>query len=639
MRINKLFIENFKGCRRFLFEPNGENATIFGDNETGKTTIMDAFLWLLTDKDSLNNAVFEIKPKGGESGVRTSVEACFDDCVLRKEYYEKWTKKRGSAEKEFTGNTTDYFIDGIPTKKKDFDKHIESIASAELFKMLTNPRYFNEHLHWEKRRSILLEMCGDVTDEDVINANPELKELPKILGDRSVDDYKKVVSAETKKINDELKMIPTRIDERQKSMIDIMPEKPRDRKTVDGIRATLAGDLKSKNEELLQIESGGRVSKLKQRLSETNAAIQDIKTKMAADRQVVVTEHNRKKNAAQKVLDDAEAALGKAIKDQKSKDELLTESEKTIEKIRANWYEEDAKQFKAPELDTVCPTCGQDIPTGQIEDAIEKAKAYFNICKADNLSIISDRGKDISKVISDITSELKAFEVVVENMKENVFIAKKSLKEISELPAEDPPPPELKDLNTRRLEIERDIEQAAAGNKDATDKLKSEIAEIESQIATIDAEIGVLKSIDESQARIQKLYERERELSGIYAELERHLFLIEKFIVAKVNLLEEKINSKFLISKFKMFDIQVNGGINDKVCELTVNDVPYWSVNNAARINAGIDVANVLSQYYQVSLPMFLDNAESVNEIMPSENQQIKLVVSHDKELKIAIGE
>jgi AAA15 family ATPase/GTPase len=182
IRLLSLSLKNFKGIRQFTLQANGQDVKVYGDNATGKTTLFDAFVWLLFDKDSQNKKDFAIKTldKDGQvlHGLEHEVEGVFlidgKQLSLRKVFSEKWTKKRGSAEKQFSGHTTEYYIDGVPLKKKEYDQLISDLIDEDVFKLLTNPSYFNEQLHWQDRRKILLQVCGDITDEEVIASNAEL---------------------------------------------------------------------------------------------------------------------------------------------------------------------------------------------------------------------------------------------------------------------------------------------------------------------------------------------------------------------------------------------------------------------------------------------------------------------------------
>jgi DNA repair exonuclease SbcCD ATPase subunit len=225
LTLTRLSLKNFKGVRNFVIEMNGQNVRIFGDNATGKTTLFDSFIWLLFDKDSQNKKDFAIKTlvEGKElHGLDHEVEATFDfngkSLTLRKVYAEKWTKKRGSATAEFSGHTTDYFIDGVPSKKNEYAAKVDSIIKEDIFKLLTSPSYFNEQVKWQDRRKTLLDICGDITTDEVISSNTELYRLQEILNGRSIEDHRKVIAARRTEINKELEKIPVRIDEIQRTL-------------------------------------------------------------------------------------------------------------------------------------------------------------------------------------------------------------------------------------------------------------------------------------------------------------------------------------------------------------------------------------------------------------------------------------
>ena len=222
MKILNLTLRNFKGIRNFELNTEGKDVNTFGDNATGKTTLFDAFTWLMFGKDSLNRADFEIKTLGPdgqpEHGLEHAVEAILElddrqQIALKKVFQEKWQKKRGSATAEFTGHTTDHFVDGVPVQKKEYDARIAEIADENIFRLLTDPRYFNEVLHWQKRRELLLEVCGDISDEDVLASEPKLSRLSEVLGDRAIDQHRKIIQTRRTEINKELQKIPVRIDE------------------------------------------------------------------------------------------------------------------------------------------------------------------------------------------------------------------------------------------------------------------------------------------------------------------------------------------------------------------------------------------------------------------------------------------
>lgn len=211
----KMIVKNFKGFKDFTLEANGDSLMVFGDNGTGKTSIADAVNWLFFNKDTQNKTDFGIKTMNNGvviPAISHEVEGVFlidgNEVSLKKEYVEKYTKKRGGVTSEFTGHETNHFIDGVPKSKGEYEKYIASIVNEDVFRLLTNPAYFNEQLHWKDKRKTLLDICGDISDEDVITSDKSLTTLPSILKGRTLDDHKKVIAARRKAINEELEKIP-----------------------------------------------------------------------------------------------------------------------------------------------------------------------------------------------------------------------------------------------------------------------------------------------------------------------------------------------------------------------------------------------------------------------------------------------
>ena len=244
-------------------------------------------MWLLFNKDSQNRSDFEIKTLGPngqpEHGLEHMVEAILEledgqRLALKKVYQEKWQKKRGSATAEFTGHTTDHFIDGVPVKKKEYDEKIAEIADEEIFRLLTDPRYFNEILHWQKRRELLLEVCGDVSDAEVIASKADLSKLADILGNRTIEQHRKVIQSRRTEINRELEKIPVRIDEVKLGLPNV--DDISNAEELSNDIAKLREELKAKQEELAQAKAGGQVAEKTKELRLIEAQMMDLKSNL-----------------------------------------------------------------------------------------------------------------------------------------------------------------------------------------------------------------------------------------------------------------------------------------------------------------------------------------------------------------------
>ena len=372
MKIMRLTLTNFKGVKDFTLNAQGENITVKGDNGAGKTTLFDAFTWLLFDKDSQNKAKFDIKTLDKNNnalhGLDHEVEAVLEidgkQITLKKSFREKWQKKRGSAEQQFTGHTTDFYIDDVPVKQKDYLARIAKIADESIFKLLTNPRYFNEQLKWEQRREILLEVCGDISDEEVIVSDDKLAKLPEILGDHSLDEYKSIIKSQQKKINDELEKLPIRIDEATKGLPDI--------EGVDVERISekvnlLKESIRKKEQELNRIDAGGEVAEKTKRLREVEAELQGIKNRHTAKLQGQISDKQRELNTLLSTV-DTQSTISSKKRDLEYNNLRIESLEDEMAELRKDYIEENKKEFTFEQDDT-CPTCGQKLPQEQLEEA------------------------------------------------------------------------------------------------------------------------------------------------------------------------------------------------------------------------------------------------------------------------------
>ena len=597
IKIKTLKLENFKGIKNLTIDFK-DTTNIYGDNAVGKTTIFDAYSWLLWDKDSLNRKDFAIKPydKNGDEvhNLESIVEGDFvfgdTDLTLKKIYKEVWTKKRGSTQAEFTGHTTDYYINAVPVKKKEYTERIASVISEDNFNLLSNPLYFNQILDKNKRREVILGLIEEVKPEDIIAKNKDLEDLD--LETYTVDELKKIAKDSAKKINKDIESIPARIDELDKSKIhDIDFDALEFRK-----KSTLPA-IKEIDEKLAD------ASKMAEGMTEITAkitALQKEKSDLTEKYQNKRFEVNLKNKNVLLEKEHDKLALEEAKKNiEKLKD--------LVEKAREEWQEVHKEQYQG---DFKCPTCGQDL----LPDQIEKTMANFNKKKSEKLADIEEKAKDLKIKIEECEKLIAIYEV-------------KEYKE-EDLPIE---PIRLKEIDKELDEAKSKLSDFSINNKkdllEKKDSLNADLEEINKKLSLQ----GQNEKIDE---RIKELEGQEKELAKAYEEQQRIIYLCEEYTKTYVDLVSDKINDSFDLVKFKLFENQINGGITE-TCEVTFEGVPYSDLNNAAKINAGLDVINSLSDKLDLKVPIFIDNAESVNELIKTDTQLVRLVVSNDKELKI----
>lgn len=647
MKLIRLALRNFKGIRNFVLGAEGEDVKVFGDNATGKTTLMDGFLWLLFNKDSQGKTTFEIKTLNEDNqvlhGLEHEVEAIFEvngrHMKLRKVYMEKWTKKRGSVEQEFTGHTTDYFIDDVPVKLKEFNDEVSAIIDEDVFKLLTSPTYFNEQIDKKKRRDILMTVCGDITDEDVIASSKALAQLPEILAGKTIEKHRAMIGGRMKDINEELKKIPIRIDEVYRSLPDTSGLNEAElQQQIDSLKE----QMDDKQAEITRIQSGGEITAKQNRLREIEGELIEIRNRVNEESSGQVSAQRQIVSQLTREIED----LGHDIKSKERRvhanDEDIRDKQAKAEGLRAEFRREDAKQFEHHQ-DENCPTCKQALPADQLQATHDKALADFNRQKAERLESINAKGQAIVKQIAQLQEDNKALQEQLNEL--NTQMKSKSAELEQAQAKQDDLQLLVRDATddpvymAKRQEmstIEEEIQQLRASVQDALAKVRDEISTLRRETDQLEQDKAKFGHVKVAMQRIQSLEEQQKQLATEYEELERQVFLTEEFIRTKVSLLEEMINGKFQYARFKLFKQNINGGVEED-CETLYKGVPYsGGLNNAARINVGLDIISTLSEHYGMLAPIFVDNSEAVTKLIEMDAQVIALVVSEaDKQLRV----
>lgn len=635
MKLTKLELLNFKGLKAFTINFNGD-VIIRGDNATGKTTVFDSVCWLLFGKDSLDRADFEIKTlDGGEPihKVNHEVTGTFTldeggTVELKRVYREKYSSPRG-GEVTMTGHTTDYFVDGVPKKEKEYKEIVNSLVDENIFKLITNPLYFNETYSWQNRRKLLLEMCGDISDEDVIAEYSELKALTDILSGHSVDDHRKVVAAKKTAINKELDMIPVRIDEALRG-------KP----TIDTPRDVLIQEISLATTTLETLEADKALLVNGHAVVDTRAELRDVQHRLMARESELQMEYKKQSALKSNEYDMVVSELNNLSSKVESTKHRLDTSNRDIQRIESvidelmhqrQQVNEDAFVM---DIDEACPTCGQKLPAEQIQAAREKAETKFNLRKSKQLEELNQsielKQQDIEN-IKKRDAGLEPVETLEALIKAKELVKQTITDEIGQLTA-----PVLDDdsiyadLKAEEFMLQMKLDES---NTDHSE----EIADIDKRIATtkehrinLETELNKYEEAKRIDTRVAELESQQAELAAEKSKLDEASYLMDEFVKAKVNMLEDVINSRFKLARFKMFNVMLNGNV-EECCETTYKGVPYRSMNNAARINVGLDIINALTSYFKVNAPVFIDNAEAVTEFIPVNSQTIKLIVDESE--------
>ena len=656
IKLLSLIVKNFMGIKEAEIEPEGKDIIVIGENETGKTRFATGWNWLLFDKDIYGKSDFDIKwldenNNVKDPGLEYMVEGTLlvddNEMTLKKVYYEKWQKKKGSTEERFTGHTTDYFINDVPKKKKEYDAEINEIINEETFRLLTDPDYFCGKMKWRDRRKFLMNTYGTLTDKEIIEQNEKLKDLLEVIEKRDIDDHKDMCKSKKKKINEQIKKLPTRIDEVSQGLPDVAGM---DWKEIELDIADLKDKKQKKEQELARAENGGEVAEKKKKITEIETELQEIKNEHTAEYEEQIQDKKHKLSELKDQLEDVERESKKRqqkIKDNKKQIEKL---EKEKEQLKQHWYNKQKNKKRLTEQswegDKNCPTCGQDLPKNQIEEA----KAKFNREKAGRIeqltegqAEINQQGKNIVEKIDKLNEENKQLQNEIDQQSHDVSFKEdekdKIVADIIDLREKDGEYEESKKYHEKlkeKVRLEDEIKQLKGNNMFSLQKIDKEITSISEKIEEEQEKLSNIRAYNKGQKRIEELKAKEKKLAKEYEKHERQINLCEQFTKAKVNALEGEINSHFEYTDWKLFEKLVNGGI-DETCEALHKGVAYNStLNTGTKILVGLDVINTLSEYYGIRVPVFIDNFESVSKKLESDCQLIKLkMVEGVEELKV----
>ncbi|HCQ5727244.1 TPA: AAA family ATPase [Clostridioides difficile] len=641
--LKSLNIENFKGIKELHIDFN--NITnIFGENATGKTSIFDAFTWVMFDKDSKNRSVFEIKPLDSSNkvirGLVTTVTAVLEvnnkEIKLTKKYEEKWTRKRGESEATFTKNETTYMINDTPIKKSEYVKEIAEIADEEQFKLLTNPHFFSNELNWKKAREVILEICGDITTEQIIETKQELTPLiTEFEKENNIDKIIKNRKATKNNLSKEKEEIPIRVNECNNSMYNI------DFEEIEVQLNAKKADLEAVEDKLLSgTKANEQILKDKEKIFELKQETQSIK-------QSASEKGNKKRNELLKEKDDLQYNIKNLRnnlvyleRDNELKETLRKRAIEKTTNLRDKWTKKSKETLDLSVIQTECPTCKRPLDLEDIEEKKKEMLDNFNLNKAKELKEIAELGKSKNDDVELFNTEIERLKVdinkTLEEIQGKAVLLDKIKKELentksTEIYSTDEEK-RLTEISVEIKELEKKI-----NNKDADkniDGLKENKKKLTGEIELLNKELAKRDINKELLDRKEQLLNKEKELGIELAHQEKILNLCEMFIKTKVSLLESNISSKFKNVTFKLFKEQINGGI-EETCEALVDGVPFSNVNTAGQINGGLDIINTLSNHFGVKMPIFIDNRESVNDLIDIDSQVINLIVSNDNPLKI----
>ncbi|MDR2009917.1 MAG: hypothetical protein LBQ22_05500 [Bacteroidales bacterium] len=669
--VKEMTLLNFKGIQKRTIK-FGQTTEIRGANATGKSTINDAFMWVLFGKDAHGNGdtKFGIKTVGPDGKayekldheVTAILDVNGEEVTLRRCYTEKWVTKRGSSSPVLEGHTTDYFYNGVPLKEGEYKAKINALIEEQLFKMITNPLHF-AGLDWPVQREILLQIAGGVSYEEIANSKDEFKAILTQLSGKDLAEFKAEISARKKKIQEELTKIPTRIDEITRNTpvtpdyAALEAEKERLSKALEAVETAMNDKSKANREhyekaQATQKEINGYRSEQQNILFEAKQAAQ----KEGYEKNAKANEAKNQYEAKKREFDSYIASSDREISDinrniSTIEADITTLTNKVIDK-RKEWSQKDEETYQVSTTGLTCPiykTLCSDASVLQMDsEAKGKAKKAFEEAKEKALTEIHNAGCELNnqiaeknKVLSGLRTQLTERTAEISNKKTEYTT---ELGRLSDLVKNTP----LEEVNTNikgedlptwnELEAKIKTLSASIEEEPVTDnsELTAQKRSLTAELDEVKRKLSLRSVIESNEKRKAELLSQEKDLAQQKADLEKQEFVIDDFTKARMEEVERRVNEKFQLVRFRMYSQQINGGEKpDCILISKTTGAKFLDTNNADKINIGLDIINTLCDFHEVSAPIFIDNAEGVNEVFPVSSQLIKLIVTTEKELTI----
>lgn len=658
--LKEMKLRNFKKIKSFNVDfGSSMNETIYGDNGTGKSTIFDAFTWLLFGKDQYGRTDsgkgrFEVKTLDSNNNPIHKLEhivwALFvvdgEVIELKRIYREKWVKQRGESESVMTGHETEFFWNSSPMLKKEYEAKVSEILEEPVFKMITNPYAFNE-LHWAKQREILIAISGGIADDKTLMQGDEVYSplIPKI-SNKSLNEYLNQIKGERKSLKENLEKIPVRIDEATRAIPE--PINFDDvKKEITKLEVQIADiDKAIADKSTIIVERSEKRKAIAEKISELNSKISVIES---AARNSISETLNKKSEEIK--------SLEREIESLKSQKEGLENDIKTCESKNKRYVERQnemkeewkntKKEFTFDDSDSyICPVdnlhCDrlQQFKQGDVEKKREELKSAFNLKLNQKYQSFSKEGQELSEYIKKNNEKSTEAKDSLEALSDVIEAKTEALQELKTQPAGVRTSQSILDENKEYQSLknekaeQEEIYNAPSEEAD-TYSFKNEKEGLVKQLDQEKSKLQIEKQIQAGNARVKELEEEEKEYAANMSELDKMLYLIEQFTAFKVRLYDERVNSMFTTVKFKFFELQLNGG-TEETCQALVDGVPWNLANTGAQTQTGIEIINKLNEHYEVLAPIFIDKRESVTSIPETKAQVINLVVKEGvKELTL----
>lgn len=656
--IKSLSLVNFKGIRELSVSFDERVTDIFGRNGSGKTTLFDAFTWLLFGKDSQDRKKFDLKTLDTNGAiipqlpheVSAIITVNGEEIKLCRRFTEKWVKRAGQTERVFTGNEEERFYNDVPCSAREYDAKIAGICNEDVFKFITNPAYFPSQSA-EAQKEMLLKMAGSISDTEIAAGNADFEALLAMITGKTMNEFKKEIASKKSRLNAEIVGIPGRIDEKKRDLSE-----PEDWAAIESeIKTKIAERDKIESQMADASEAQRAADNERMKIQEQTTALRRKRAQRVADIEDEATADYRKKKRER---DNVQFQIDSLTNRIRSTESTINARKEEIERhnnarkvliqewqsLQAESIAVNAEQVQFNESDFCCPTCHRQFDVEDIEAKEAEIIENFEKQRKKKLAAIAERIAANEQKGGAVKMQKQRSIVALEASEASIKADKASIEQLksSDVYRVELTMPDVKPLisaDAQLAEIDKKISELEAKSSIPAAPANSiELKEQRNALSTaIDSLKSRLKKRDDNakaQARIDELETQLSKQSDEIAELERIEFTMLEFSKARSAAIEQRIDGLFSLVRFRWIAPAINGA-EKETCEATLNGKPYSTCSNAERIIIGLDIINAICKSQGVYAPIFVDNAESVNDIIPMQSQVISLIVSRDEQLVI----
>ena len=643
IQIEKMALRNFKGVpsAEYTF---GQRTAITGGNGTGKSTIFDAYLWCLFDKTQYGEKP-KVQPLDANNQVLHDLTT---EVVLNLTVDGNPMKvARKMSEKKDGGTESKYSVNDVPMTQTQFRAKMSEIGDLDRWFTISSINIIPAME--QKVCRAALQDIAPAFDEMLLAAKYHHIEEAMKCG-LTVDELAARIKADKTKAKQELDSIPARLDEIDKLRVqDNFTLIANSIESTSKEIAELQAEIEQAQKVTVEPAEAAKAEECRKRMNALNVQI------MAIEKQIV-KDHDDRLSAITGEMDTinrdtlkANADINAWEKQLRVMNERLAQLNKEIDAARARWQQVNAQTYTGTVLEEVCPTCGQPLPPERIAEAAKKAEANWNADKTRQLEAINAQGKALKAEMTDLTARVEDIQSNIDKTNaslgeykarvEELNKQKGDLPSVDDMLAENADYADLMKQNQALIdELQAESESTQKTEASIAEKvlpLKEKMGELMNERTELEKRMAAKTTNERIDKQREELLKTQKTLQQSIAEYEEIEAQIAAFKKEKITTVENGVNSLFSMVHWKMYEQNVTNSGEKEICQAIIDGVPYEQQNRATQVNAGIDMCNAFAKAYGVAAPLFIDNAESVTDTLPTNGQSIKLTVVAGSELKI----